>query len=431
MTEDFVKLDSDGGDDVTVFLKDNKSSQSIIPVQELPADPTVQLLPLVVGQIVNPSKFYVQVASEYDKLNEMMDSLDNFYALDSNSSELSLEGCEVCVGDLVAVPWTDNMWYRGKVMGMKDLTTLKVFYIDYGSAADVKRNQARLLAPQFMNLPSQAMLAKLSGLLPADGKKWSGSSTKRMLRLTKDSHLAPLQAIIRGKERGKLAVWLVDNHGAGINELMVEEGFARYDERDSALQEALTAGNNSNVIAEITQLESVMLGLHKEVMRLCGSEQEEQDIRALLERATEQSKRLGIQEESLKLRRAESDCVTVEKKSVTTDWGSASIHLFRDGGVSWVTSAEISSLIREWRGWDLLEKRLVTKHLKLEKLVVKCGDGKWNNMKDNKVEGLKDKKGEFKEQVCLYRLDSLPKLFSLFSESCEITARSLAELLST
>ena len=95
-----------------------------------------------------------------------MDLLDMFYAQDNESSELSLSGCEVSEGDLVAVPWTDNMWYRGRVMGVKDLTTLRVFYLDYGSVADVKRSSARLLASQFRYLPAQALLTKLSGLLP-------------------------------------------------------------------------------------------------------------------------------------------------------------------------------------------------------------------------------------------------------------------------
>ena len=130
-----------------------------------------------------------------------MDLLDMFYAKDNESSELSLSGCEVSEGDLVALPWTANMWYRWRVMGVKDLTTLRVFYLDYGSVADVKRSSARLLASQFLYLPAQALLTKLSWLLPAlaGGRKWASASTGRLSQL---SHMMGLQAIIMGREGG-------------------------------------------------------------------------------------------------------------------------------------------------------------------------------------------------------------------------------------
>ena len=122
-------------------------------------------------------------------------------------------------------------------------------------------------------------------------------------------------------------------------------------------------------------------------------------------------------------------CV-VEKKTVTTDWGTALIHLVRLNRVSWITSFEVSSLIREWRGWDLLEKRLKTRHLKVDSLLVYRGDETWQSLVVNEVQGLKDKQGEFKDKVSLYRLDMLPDLFNLFTtEKCKKSASSLAELL--
>ena len=217
LAEDLVFLDHEHDtNQIVITFKDNGLLQVVIPTQEAPVEG--QVVRVVVGQIVNPSKFFIQLASEYGRLNDLMDSLDSFYAMDRSSTQLTLEGCDVTVGDLVAVPWTDNMWYRGKVMGVKDLTTLKVFYMDYGSVADVKRTLARQLSPQFHYLPCQAILAKMSGLVPPDGRKWSGTSTARLLKLTRDSHLAPLQAIIRGREGDKVAVLLIDKDGEGVNE---------------------------------------------------------------------------------------------------------------------------------------------------------------------------------------------------------------------
>jgi len=422
LAADLVQLDYDIHDlDITVTLKSKIYRQVTIPTQEVSMDS--QVVRVVVGQIVSPSRLYIQLASEYDRLNEMMDSLDLFYARDESSSGLGLEGLDVNQGDLLAVPWTDNMWYRGKVIGVKDLITLKVFYLDYGSVADVKRSSARQLIPEFHKLPCQAILGKLWGLLPVDGQKWSGSATKRILRLTKNSHQEPLQAIVRGKEEDKLSMWLIDKNGDGINELLVEEGFAKFDYSDSHLQEVLS-GERTDWNAEIHQLDTEILEFHKEVVKLCGDEDEGR-IQDLTGRAHEHSRRLKVIEEAVE----DSSCV-VEKRSVLTDWGTAWIHLVRVNRVRWVTSFEVSSLIREWRGWDLLEKRLKTRHLKVDSLLVYRGDEIWKSLVVNEVLGLKDKQGEFKDKLSLYRLDMLPDLFNLFTtEKCKKSASSLAELL--
>ena len=77
-------------------------------------------------------------------------------------------------------------------------------------------------------------------------------------------------------------------------------------------------------------------------------------------------------------------------------------------------------------GWDLLEKRLA--HLKVYKLIILKGDSTWKILMDIEVDGMKDKKGEPKDEVSLYRLDLLPDLFNLFTEKCKVTATSLAHL---
>ena len=116
----------------------------------------------------------------------------------------------------------------------------------------------------------------------------------------------------------------------------------------------------------------------------------------------------------------------MENVSINTDWGSSVIHLVKDGGVSWLTSAEVSSLVREWRGWDLLDSRLRSKHLQIDKVVVANGDAKWDILVKGEVEGLKDKDGKLKDEVSLYRVDSLPQVMTSFTENCKITASSLS-----
>jgi len=284
---------------------------------------------------------------------------------------------------------------------------------------------ARQLAPEFHYLPCQAILAKMSGLVPPDGKKWSGTSTARLLKLTRDSHLVPLQAIIRGRERDKVAVWLIDKDGEGINELLVDEGLANYDQKDCTLREAIVSEGKDREV-EKKNLEEEIMKLQKIIMKLSGDEEERQ-IQEYIDKADDHSRRLKQLEEASKCSLLGPSCV-VEKKAVTTDWGSTWVHVIKVAGGSWITSTEVSSLIREWRGWDLLEKRLTTKHLEVDKLLIQKGDNTWKRLIETEVEGMKDKRGELKEEVSLYRLDLLPDLFNLFTEKCKVTATSLAKL---
>ena len=284
LVEDIVQLDYDV-EDILVKLKEDKPSgvaSPTVPTQDMPGDDVVDV---VVGEIFHPHKFYVQLASQYDQLNQLMDLLDMFYVKDC--SELSLDKCEVVEGDLVAVPWTDNMWYRGRVKEVKNLTTLSVFYLDYGSVADVKRSSVRLLASQFFYLPGQALPAQLSGVVPVEGRRWPGSTSARLLQLTRHSHELGLQAIVRGREGGKLGLWLIDRNGGGINETLVEEGLARYDREDSCLQDFL---RQRDVDTERSQLVKDVMQLQREMMELSGNEDE--DINLLLRRAAAQTRRI-------------------------------------------------------------------------------------------------------------------------------------------
>ena len=222
-----------------------------IPVETVPDE--TEVFDVVVAEVVNPSKIYVQKASEYDKLNEMMDHLDQHYQQVLKEKELGNVDTmldKISVGDFVAITWTDNMWYRGKVLKYQDYQTLKVFYIDYGTFADVKRSCIYKLDAKFFELPAQAMTAELSGIEPpldeAQSVHWSGYSTRRVLELTCESHLRSLVAVITNRKKDKMGIWLLDHKGQGINETLVHEGFAKFIDTDENLMNMLTSGEDTN-----------------------------------------------------------------------------------------------------------------------------------------------------------------------------------------
>ena len=91
-------------------------------------------------------------ASSYDKLNKMMDEIDNFYekllreeGLSKQSTKWAKMRETITDGEYVAVMWIDQMWYRARVRNFVNHTELRVFYIDYGTTRVVRCDEKREL----------------------------------------------------------------------------------------------------------------------------------------------------------------------------------------------------------------------------------------------------------------------------------------------
>ena len=129
-------------------------------------------------------------ASSYDKLNQMMDDIDNFYekllreeGLSKQSTKWAKMRESITDGEYVAVMWIDQMWYRARVKNFVNHTELRVFYIDYGTTRVVRCDEKRFrkkillslfyifrlhqmypLDARFFNLPAQAIEVSLAGI---------------------------------------------------------------------------------------------------------------------------------------------------------------------------------------------------------------------------------------------------------------------------
>ena len=60
---------------------------------------------------------------------------------------------------------------------------------------------------------------------------------------------------------GKLAIWLIDKEEVGINETLVDEGLAMFDQDDSGLHKFLV--NRGDLDNEKKQLEKEVVQLHQ------------------------------------------------------------------------------------------------------------------------------------------------------------------------
>ena len=61
------------------------------------------------------------------------------------------------------------------------------------------------------------------------------------MELVRGCHLSSLLAIITHRRGSKLGLWLMDHNDQGINETLVEEGFAKYVDDDENLNQLLSA----------------------------------------------------------------------------------------------------------------------------------------------------------------------------------------------
>ena len=61
---------------------------------------------------------------------------------------------EMYIGQLVAAMYSDNLWYRARIVGCHE-DLFQVFYVDYGSKNFVKLERIRHLHAHFLKMPLQ------------------------------------------------------------------------------------------------------------------------------------------------------------------------------------------------------------------------------------------------------------------------------------
>lgn len=89
------------------------------------------------------------------------------------------------IGQLVAAMYTDNLWYRAKVLGCNQ-HEFRVFFVDYGSQNCVAIEQIRHLPIHFTKMPIQAFRGRIFGIRPLPHeKKWSYEAGHLFLNLVK------------------------------------------------------------------------------------------------------------------------------------------------------------------------------------------------------------------------------------------------------
>lgn len=110
--------------------------------------------------------FFVQLCnSDSSKLDDVMQDIVSYVAHE-NSGVFKTKSLKV--GDICLAKYSDEVWYRGKVLGV-DRNNFKVFFVDYGNSDFVPSGNVILAPKKFLTLLPQAHECELAGVKPVGG----------------------------------------------------------------------------------------------------------------------------------------------------------------------------------------------------------------------------------------------------------------------
>jgi len=137
--------------------------------------PRQEYIDVIVTEIVDGNKFYIQIAGPDAKaLEELMSKL---------SSEEAAEPYKPAKDELVTAKFTiDDAWYRAKIEKITGNDEYKVFYIDYGNSETIPSSRIRKLSNEFRALKPQAVEGVLAYLKTPPIEDDNGKEAAEFLR---------------------------------------------------------------------------------------------------------------------------------------------------------------------------------------------------------------------------------------------------------
>ncbi|CAF4351216.1 unnamed protein product, partial [Adineta steineri] len=136
----------------------------------------------LVSIAVNPSYFFVQNTLHTHDLEQLAQSMNDYYST-SDPPSISFKPMEMsCCAARYSV---DNRWYRARIKRYSSETTVELVYLDYGNNEERNIHELRPLDPAFARLPAQAICAALE-LLPVNGDNNSSWTKKASFKFHED-----------------------------------------------------------------------------------------------------------------------------------------------------------------------------------------------------------------------------------------------------
>ena len=164
-----------------VFYNETLDPYSVLKDIDLTAE-----CDIIVSHVLNPFEMSIQIAKNVPKLNSLMDDLEDAY-LGVGASHWNMKSEHIQIGKYCAAVFPgDKNWHRCKILEIDERKKLvRVSFIDYGGEAMVPMKELKFLLRRFMDLPHQAVLARLSNVDYMVGKRWANDITEYLLNIVK------------------------------------------------------------------------------------------------------------------------------------------------------------------------------------------------------------------------------------------------------
>ena len=180
--------------------------------------------------------------------------------------DLRVPSMDCQLGKWIATVWDeDNYWYRAKINKIISLTTVELQFVDFGNLISCKKSELYTLVDPFLQdcVPAFSSPAKLFGIKPASGKKFSKAASDLFQRLTQNTDL--VGQVIGSHENGKLEVKLsVDDDEIDVGEQLIKERVALPRIRELAGNVEIKIPRNlTNMLDDLTGKLSICKGQNK------------------------------------------------------------------------------------------------------------------------------------------------------------------------
>ena len=152
----------------SVSKSQTKRKPFTLSIEQLLSHSNQRVIPV---HFVSPDEFYVQIADR--------EKIQQVYEFDALLQHLPVAPySNPIVGDSCCALFSDDVWYRAKVVSI-DGSECCVYFYDYGNTATVPIKNLRVMPEEMKSLKGQAIRVKLYDVLPT-GESWRDEAKELM-----------------------------------------------------------------------------------------------------------------------------------------------------------------------------------------------------------------------------------------------------------
>ena len=156
-------------------MEDQDLTQQIIDVYEGGS------ISVQVTEVVSLDKIWFCLLSMIDERDRVMEELHDFYTKYEGKSWKVTDEKYCWSGRLMVAPYKSEGYHRVMVRRMMRNKMVSVQFVDFGTIDKVRLKDMRLLHKRFLELPAQAILARMWGVKDIVGKELAAKKSLKKL----------------------------------------------------------------------------------------------------------------------------------------------------------------------------------------------------------------------------------------------------------